>query len=201
MTFDVKEVKFDKDGLVPVIAQDERTGDVLMLAWADQAALAKTEKTGFLHYHSRSRGALWKKGETSGHVQKLVSLHLDCDADAILALVHQDGPACHTLAPTCFAPPDTPSPRPILHDLADVIEARRRDPSAKSYTSRLLADKNLRAKKVGEEATELVMALGGEGPKRIAGEAADLLYHVLVACAAEGVTLRDITEELGRRRK
>lgn len=194
-------MKFDKDGLIPIIAQDERTGDVLMLAWADKAALQETQKTGFLHYHSRSRGALWKKGETSGHVQKLVSLHMDCDADTLLALVHQDGPACHTLAATCFAPPDTPSPRPIIPDLADVIEARRRNPSGKSYTSKLLADKNLRAKKVGEEATELVMALTGEGPERIASEAADLLYHVLVACAAEGVSLQQITEELGRRRK
>lgn len=201
MTFDAKAVKFDKDGLVPIIAQDERTGDVLMLAWADKAALAETQTTGFLHYHSRRRGALWKKGETSGHVQKLVSLHLDCDGDAILALVHQDGPACHTLAPTCFAPPDTPTPRAVLPDLADVIEARKRNPSTKSYTSKLLGDKNLRAKKVGEEATELVMALSGEGPERIASEAADLLYHVLVACAAEGVSLSTITEELGRRRK
>lgn len=201
MTFDAKTVKFDKDGLVAVVAQDERTGDVLMLAWADKAALAETQKTGFLHYHSRSRGALWKKGETSGHVQKLVSLHLDCDGDAILALVHQDGPACHTLAATCFAPVDNPSPRAILADLAAVIEARRKSPSAKSYTAKLLGDKNLRAKKVGEEATELVMALSGEGPERIASEAADLLYHVLVACAAEGVPLSKIMDELGRRRK
>ncbi len=201
MTFDAKAVKFDQEGLVPVVAQDERTGDVLMLAWADKTALAETQKTGFLHYHSRSRGALWKKGETSGHVQKLVSLHLDCDGDALLALVHQDGPACHTLASTCFAPLDTPPPRAILPDLAAVIEARKKSPSTKSYTSKLLGDKNLRAKKVGEEATELVMALSGEGPERIASEAADLLYHVLVACAAEGVSFSKIMDELGRRRK
>lgn len=201
MTFKVKDVKFDTDGLVPIIAQDERSGDVLMLAYADKAALTETQKTGFLHYHSRSRGQLWKKGETSGHVQNLVSLHLDCDGDAILALVHQEGAACHTMAPTCFAPPETPPPRPILSDLADVIESRKRNPTAKSYTYKLLSDKNLRSKKIGEEATELVLALATEGPDRIASEAADLVYHVLVACAAEGVPFSKITEELGRRRK
>lgn len=201
MTFDLARVEFGKDGLVPIVAQDERSGDVLMVAWADREALAATQTSGFLHYHSRSRGQLWKKGETSGHVQKLVSLHLDCDRDTILALVRQEGAACHTEASTCFAPPGTPTPRPILSDLAAVIENRKQDASGASYTTKLLADKNLRSKKVGEEATELVMALAGEGPDRIASEAADLLYHVLVACAAEGVPLAKIIEELGRRRK
>jgi phosphoribosyl-AMP cyclohydrolase / phosphoribosyl-ATP pyrophosphohydrolase len=201
VTFDPSAVKFDKEGLVPVIAQDERSGDVLMLAWADQTALAETQKTGFLHFHSRTRAALWKKGETSGHVQRLVSLHLDCDGDAILALVHQEGAACHTNAATCFAPPNTPTPRPVLADLAAVIESRKTYAAGTSYTTKLLGDKNLRSKKIGEEATELVLAIATEGKDRIASEAADLLYHVLVACAAEGVPLSKITEELGRRRK
>ena len=201
MSLRIDHVKFDKDGLVPVIAQDERSGDVLMLAWADKAALESTQKTGFLHYHSRSRSALWKKGETSGNVQRLVGLHLDCDQDTILALVQQEGPACHTNAPTCFAPPDVDPPRAVLGDLAHVIEERKRSAPGTSYTAKLLADKNLRNKKIGEEATELVLALAGEGPERVASEAADLVYHVLVACAAEGVSLSQITQELGRRRR
>lgn len=201
MTFDLAAVKFDKEGLVPVVAQDERTGDVLMLAYADKKAILETQKSGFLHYHSRSRAELWKKGETSGHVQKLVSLHVDCDGDAILALVHQEGAACHTEAATCFAPPNTPTPRAVLADLAAIIESRKTYAAGASYTTKLLADKNLRSKKIGEEATELVLALATEGKDRIASEAADLVYHVLVACAAEGVPLSKITEELGRRRK
>lgn len=201
MTFDAGRVRFGADGLVPVVAQDARSGDVLMLAWADQEALRESERTGFMHYHSRSRGGLWKKGETSGHAQRLVGLHMDCDADAVLALVHQEGPACHTNADTCFAPPGERTPRAAASDLAAVIESRKASAPAGSYTAKLLSDKNLRAKKIGEEATELVLALSGEGPERIASEAADLFYHALVACAAEGVSWSRIAEELGRRRR
>jgi phosphoribosyl-ATP pyrophosphohydrolase/phosphoribosyl-AMP cyclohydrolase len=197
----MNKVKFDKDGLVPVVAQDERTGDVLMLAWADKEALQETQRTREMHYHSRSRGKLWRKGEESGHVQTLVSLHHDCDGDAVLALVRQEGAACHTGAATCFAHQGAPPPASVISDLANLIESRKKGAPAGSYTATLLADANLRTKKIGEEATELVMALKGEGPDRIASEAADVIYHLLVACAASGVSYGDIATELAKRRR
>jgi phosphoribosyl-ATP pyrophosphohydrolase/phosphoribosyl-AMP cyclohydrolase len=198
--FALEDVRFGADGLVPVVAQEERTGDVLMLAWADREALEASLRTGQVHYHSRSRGRLWKKGEESGHVQDLVSLHLDCDGDAVLALVRQTGPACHTGAATCFAPPDGETPRAIVAALSALIESRKQSPPAGSYTAKLLADPNMSAKKIGEESVELAMALRAEGPAQVAHEAADVLYHVLVACAGVGVSWMQIADELGRRR-
>ncbi|HLE48396.1 MAG TPA: bifunctional phosphoribosyl-AMP cyclohydrolase/phosphoribosyl-ATP diphosphatase HisIE [Candidatus Thermoplasmatota archaeon] len=199
--FRIDAVKFDAQGLVPVIAQDETTGDVLMLAWADKAALEATQQTGQMHYHSRSRGKLWRKGEESGNAQRVVRLFADCDGDAVLALVRQEGPACHTGASTCFSNQSETLARPILSELAALIEARRAKPPAGSYTARLFADTNLRRKKIGEEATELVMALHEETPERIANEAADVIYHVLVACAAAGVPYARIAQVLSERRQ
>ncbi|MEP7344791.1 MAG: phosphoribosyl-AMP cyclohydrolase, partial [Gemmatimonadaceae bacterium] len=144
--FGVDAVNLAKgDGLVPVVAQDAATGAVLMVAWADREALERSLETGLMHYHSRRRG-LWQKGESSGHVQRIVSLALDCDGDTVLARVHQEGPACHTGATTCFG--DT-KPRPIDR-LNQIVAARAAtdtpdDPA--SYTHRLLADRNLRLKK------------------------------------------------------
>lgn len=201
MDFDIGRVRFDERGLVPVVAQDARTGDVLMLAWADKEALSKTQATGFMHYHSRSRGRLWKKGEESGNLQRLVSLHVDCDGDAVLALVNSDGPACHQQTPTCFERKGEPVPTAVLSDLARLIESRKVSSPAGSYTAKLLAEPKLRAKKITEEAMEVVLALNGEGRQRVASEAADLLYHLLVACAAENVSWTDIATELSGRRK
>lgn len=198
--------------LTPLIAQHALTGEVLMLGYATRESLARTAETGLLTFHSRSRDALWTKGETSGNVLRVVSLHRDCDDDAILALVLPAGPTCHTGARSCFGAP------PGLQALADVIDARaaeveeaeahgrRRgapgpepEPAAKSYTARLLRDRNLRLKKLGEEAAELAVACADGDRARVREEAADLLYHVLVAARAEGVTAADVLAALAER--
>lgn len=202
---DLDALRFDeRDGLIPVIAQDAATGDVLMLACADRAALERTLETGEMHYHSRSRDQLWHKGETSGNVQRVQELLADCDADAILALVEPAGPACHTGAPTCFGvtrPRDAAREAgATLAELWRVIEERDATRPQGSYTTRLLHDPNLRIKKLGEELAELVAALGAGDSERIREEAADLLYHLLVALRAAGASLRQVEEVLSTRR-
>lgn len=174
------------NGLVTVVTQDVTTGRVLMVAHADRSALEETLRTGLMHYFSRTRGA-WFKGETSGHTQRMVSLELDCDGDAVLALVQPAGPACHNNTTSCFV-----STGSTLCALSDTIEQRKQALAGNSYTAKLLADRNLRLKKLGEETTELVTALCDGDSARIAEEAADVLYHVLVATAAAGVTLDDM---------
>ena len=179
---DLDRLDFDKsDGLVAVVAQDASSGRVLMVAWADRPALERTLESGELWLWSRSRGEPWHKGATSGNVQRVVALHADCDGDAVLALVHPAGPACHTGEVSCF------SGAPVLPALADVLRGRRATAPEGSYTARLLADRNLRLKKLGEETAELVVALADGARERVAEEAADLLYHALVAALAEGV--------------
>ena len=151
-------IDWDKQqGLVPVVVQDARSLDVLMLAWVSPEALERTRATGEAHYFSRSRQRLWRKGEESGHVQRVRSVGLDCDGDALLYQVEQRGPACHTGAATCFHHPVQGEP-PALQALWATIEARRAAPREGSYTSRLFADENLRLKKVAEEAAEAIMA-------------------------------------------
>jgi len=189
------DIDFDKgDGLVPLIAQDVDSGQVRMLGYADHAALEASLESGLLHFFSRSRGRLWQKGESSGNVLELVSLHLDCDADAVLALVEPAGPTCHTGAPSCF------TAAPFLARLAGIIEGRAADldagKDAVGYTGKLLRDRNLRLKKLTEEAGELAVAGADEDPRAVAAEAADLLYHSLVACRAAGVRLEDVVKEL-----
>lgn len=194
----VDDVAFDDRGLVPVVAQDAVTGDVLMLAYADREALEQTLATGQMHYFSRSRQRLWRKGEESGHTQSVVDLSLDCDADAVLARVEQIGPACHRETPTCFSGDATPGG--ILTELGHVVVDRDGQDPASSYTARLLADRTLMGKKVGEEATELVMALANEDRQRVAEEAADLIYHVLVACWGRKVSMAEVLRVLRGRR-
>ena len=195
MTFDVTALDFARGGgLVPVIAQHALTGTVLMLGYADREALDRSIATGLLHFHSRSRNALWQKGETSGNTLTLVGLDADCDDDAVLARVLPAGPTCHTGNASCFAG------RPTLAALADVLDARiAGGDSASSYTARLFADRNLRLKKLGEEAVELALACSAADGERIAEEAADLLYHMLVACRAEEVTLANVLALLEKR--
>jgi phosphoribosyl-ATP pyrophosphohydrolase/phosphoribosyl-AMP cyclohydrolase len=186
-------------GLVTVVAQDDRSGAVLMVAHADREALERTLATNEMHYRSRSRG-LWRKGETSGHTQRVVSLTADCDGDAVLARVEQTGPACHTGAPTCFGPP--PDHAAELSRLDATIEARARavdDPS--SYTRRLLTDRNLRLKKLGEEAGELAVACADGDRERAVNEAADVFYHTLVAMRSLDLSLGDVERVLAERRK
>jgi phosphoribosyl-ATP pyrophosphohydrolase/phosphoribosyl-AMP cyclohydrolase len=180
-------VAFDKrSGLVPVVAQHARTGEVLMLAYADRRALERTLETGELWLWSRSREELWHKGSTSGNTQRLVALHTDCDSDAVLALVEPSGPACHTGDWTCFGA------MPTLPALAEVLESRSERMPDGSYTTRLLSDLNLRTKKLGEEAVELATACALGDAGRAVAEAADLLYHALVACRAVGVTTAEV---------
>lgn len=180
------------EGVVPVVAQDATTGRVLMVAWADREALRRTLESGEMWYRSRSRG-LWHKGETSGNVQRVVLLVADCDADTVLALVEPAGPACHTGSPSCFPA------GPVLPSLADLLRQRRDDDPAGSHTARLLGDRNLRLKKLGEETAELVAALAEEDGGRMVEEAADVVYHVLVACLAAGVEPEAVLGALRRR--
>ena len=184
-------------GMVTVVAQDATTGAVLMVAHADREALEHTLATGVMHYRSRTRG-LWRKGATSGNEQHVVTLVADCDADAVLARVRPAGPACHTGEATCFG--DTPE-ADALAALAATIETRAKAPADEhpSYTRRLLTDRNLRLKKLGEECAELVTALADGDAERAREEGADLVYHALVALRAAGVTLADVQRVLAAR--
>ncbi len=191
------DIDFDKgNGLVTVVAQDSRTGAVLMVAHMDREALDRTIATGEMHYRSRTRG-LWHKGATSGNVQRVVSLAHDCDSDAILARVVPAGPACHNGTASCF---DAPVNGDALSALAAVIGERRTGVDlGRGYTRRLLDDRNLRIKKLGEETAELVLALADDDRTRAAEEAGDVIYHVMVALLAQGVTLDDVRIALAAR--
>lgn len=198
IAFDIDALNFEKgNGLVTVVAQDADDGTVLMVAFADREAIAETVRTGEMHYRSRTRG-LWRKGATSGNVQHVVSLTVDCDSDAVLARVRCDGPSCHTGSRSCFA---SAAASTTLGRLSSTIQERRVKPTEASYTSRLLGDRNLRLKKVGEESAELVVALADRDRGRAAEEAADLFYHTLTALAAEGVTLADVQRVLAERER
>ena len=205
-------VRFGADGLVPVVAQERRSGDVLMLAYADRDALARTLSTGEAHYYSRSRGAPWRKGETSGHVQRVIEVRLDCDGDAVLYRVDQTGPACHTGERTCFSRVlDRHNPDPVagadpgghpLTRLAATIGRRAHERPDGSYTVSLLERGIAKiAQKVGEEAVETVVAATAEDEGRLAAETADLLYHLLVLLEARGVPLEQVWGELERRER
>ena len=198
-SLDLDALDFAKgNGTVTVVTQDVVSGRVLMVAAADREALEATLRTGEMHYRSRTRG-LWRKGATSGNVQRVVFLTADCDGDAVLALVRQSGPACHTGAASCF---DDAPPSDILGALDHVIARRAAAAGgehATSYTRRLLDDRNLRLKKLGEECSELVVALADRDRQRAGEEAADLLYHTLVGLHAEGVTLADVRAVLDQR--
>jgi phosphoribosyl-ATP pyrophosphohydrolase/phosphoribosyl-AMP cyclohydrolase len=203
---DLTTLNFEKgNGLVTVVAQDAATGAVLMVAHADREALERTLATGEMHYRSRTRGA-WHKGATSGNVQRVVALAADCDGDAVLARVAPAGPACHTGAVSCFAPVGEPEGTPGADALAalDATLAARAaegapDGGRPSYTRRLLADRNLRLKKLGEEMAELVTACADGDRARAAEEGADVVYHALVALRAVGVTLDDVRRVLAAR--
>ncbi len=185
--------------LLPCIVQDARTGEVLTLAYMNDEALERTRATGEMWFWSRSRNELWHKGETSGNVQKLKELRLDCDEDAILALVEPAGPACHTGKRTCFHNGDLD---PVAAEALPVLErtiAERR--GADTYTGRLLADRELVAAKVQEEAEEVVRAAREESDERLAEEAADVLYHLAVLMAERGLDMTDAYRVLNERRR
>jgi len=209
----LEEVAYDGRGLVPVVVRDATTGEVLTLAWANDEALALTVETRQTHLFSRSRKALWKKGETSGNVQRVVGVSLDCDRDAVLYDVEPSGPACHTGAATCFAPIDAipaghapaatrESADPFgLGPLFDVVAARKASPEPGSYTNRLL-EKGIGkcAQKVGEEGVEVALAAVSRDDAGLAAEMADLMYHVVVLMAARGLEPSAVAAELAARR-
>jgi phosphoribosyl-ATP pyrophosphohydrolase/phosphoribosyl-AMP cyclohydrolase len=191
---------FDASGLLPVIAQDRDSGDVLMLAWANAEAVARTAETGLAHFWSRGRKALWQKGETSGNALRVVEARADCDNDALLLVVEPAGPACHTGTRTCFGE-TSPTAAGMPFELARVVRERAQAKPEESYTARLLAKGQAAVlKKIGEEATEVVLAAAAESDTRLAEESADLLFHLLVALHQRGVPLSRVMEELRRRR-
>jgi phosphoribosyl-ATP pyrophosphohydrolase/phosphoribosyl-AMP cyclohydrolase len=199
---DLDALNFEKgNGTVTVITQDAASGVVLMVAAADRDALERTLASGEMHYRSRTRG-LWHKGATSGNVQRVVSLSPDCDGDAVLARVAPAGPACHTGAVSCFGQDALAAD--VLAALDATIALRQtasanEGGAAQSYTRRLLGDRNLRLKKIGEEAAELVTACADGDVERARAEAADLVYHTLVALRAVGGTLGDVRDVLAGR--
>lgn len=200
-TFDIDTLDFSKsNGLVTVVVQDSTTGSVLMVAHADREAIEKTLETGEMHFHSRTRG-LWHKGATSGNVQKVVSLTTDCDSDSVLARVSPTGPACHTNSQSCFG--ESALAADSLSRLDQTILSRQQtlNRPSDSYTHKLLTNRNLRLKKIGEESAELIAAIADDDVERIAEEAADLLYHVLVAARSARVGLDEIRAVLAKRAK
>ena len=177
----IERIGFDGRGLVPAIVQDAATGAVLMLAYMDREAVEATLRTREVHFHSRSRGRLWKKGETSGNVLHLVNLHLDCDGDALLVEAHPAGPACHTGNATCFGPVNDESLGRFLSELAALLRQRRRDLPEGSFSAQLFTGgAPAIAAKLVEEANETAEALQGEGRERTLSELTDLLYVMLV---------------------
>jgi phosphoribosyl-ATP pyrophosphohydrolase/phosphoribosyl-AMP cyclohydrolase len=212
---DLDALVFDERGLLPVVTQEEGSGEVLMLAWANREALERSLATGDMYYWSRSRKELWRKGATSGNTQELRALLSDCDGDAVLAIVRQTGPACHTGRPTCFGGEEVrkgggnsgmqssvggAGPTAPLRDLWETLEARNRDRPEGSYTTRLLDDENLRVKKLGEETAEVISALIRKDASA-AAEGADLVYHLMVALLAAGRSWSEVEEELARRKR
>lgn len=205
-TVEWADFKTNGDGLVPVIVQDYKTEQVLMLAYMNEQAFEDTLRTGKMNYYSRSRKSQWLKGETSGHFQYVKSLHLDCDNDTILARVHPVGPACHTGHTSCFFQTlaekehKETNPLKVFEDVFAVILDRKEHPREGSYTNYLFdkgTDKIL--KKVGEEATEIVIAAKNPDPEEIKYEISDFLYHVMVLMAVKGITWEEITQELANR--
>jgi phosphoribosyl-ATP pyrophosphohydrolase/phosphoribosyl-AMP cyclohydrolase len=196
------EIAYDERGLVPVVVQDWTTGEVLTLAYANAEAVAKTRETGELHLWSRSRDELWHKGATSGNTQAVRALRLDCDGDALLALVEPAGPACHTGERTCFFTGDLEPPAP--HEALPGLERTLRDRAATrpegSYTVQLLDDPPMIGEKVMEEAEEVARAAREETDDRVDNEAADVLYHLTVLLHGRGRSLRDAEEVLVERR-
>ncbi len=194
--FDVECLDWNKgEGLLPTIVQDARDGRVLMLAYMTREALERTQKTGRVTFYSRSRRCLWAKGETSGHYLNLVSIHADCDADALLVLAEPQGPVCHTGAPTCFD--GVSSPSGFIVQLDALIAEREHERPPDSYTAELFVAGIPRiARKVGEEAIETALAAVGESDKAFLGEAADLMYHLLVLLQARALSLEDLEATL-----
>ena len=211
----IEQVRFDKDGLVPVIAQDAHAKKVRMLAYMNKEALTKTLETGKVHYYSRSRQNLWLKGETSGHFQYLKGMSVDCDGDTLLIQIEQEGGiSCHTGHATCFyttlaydqkeivieSKENTLQGETMLEHLYEVALSRKEKPKEGSYTNYLFEQgENKILKKVGEEASEIIIAAKDNAPQELVGEVADFLYHLNVLLVETGVTWEDLDKELRKR--
>ena len=195
-------LKFDINGLIPAIVQDAHTQEVLMLAYMNTQSLQLTLESGETYFWSRSRGELWHKGGTSGNIQKVLEISVDCDADTLLIRVQPDGPACHTGETNLFLPQPGKGKTMSIQWLYDVIESRRQNPTEQSYTSSLFSEGLPKiAQKVGEEGTEVVVAALAQDDQRLIEEVADLTYHTLVLLAARGLNIEDILAELEKRHK
>ena len=198
MNLKIEELKFNADGLIPAVVQDFNTKDVLMLAYMNAESVKLTIQSGFATYYSRSRQELWKKGETSGNVQKVKSMMFDCDRDALLVMIEQTGVACHTGTWSCFDGAETGGS--IVRQLANTIKKRKADPQNGSYTTYLFnegIDKIL--KKVGEESAEIIIAAKNAGTEELVYEISDMVYHTLVLMAEKGVSIDEISEALKSR--
>jgi phosphoribosyl-ATP pyrophosphohydrolase/phosphoribosyl-AMP cyclohydrolase len=210
------EISFDERGLVPCVVQDEASAEVLMLAYVNEKALQMTVDTGQMHFYSRSRDEIWRKGETSGATMTVRQLRYDCDGDAVLAIVEATGNACHTGERSCFyrevggaadpakdAAPAPDEPHRVVHEALPALERTLKSRAAErpegSYTVQLLDNPTLIGEKVEEEAEEVVRAAREETDERVAEEAADVLYHLAVLLAARGVSQAAVFEELNRR--
>jgi len=197
-------IKYDENGLVPVVVQDCNTNEVLMVAWANEEAVNLMIKTGYTHFWSRSRQKLWKKGEESGHVQRIKSIQSDCDSDTLLVRVEQTGPACHTGAASCFyeqvyGSPDTTMA--VIPDLLRVLKDRSENPKAGSYTCELYANENRMCKKIVEEAGEFTLAIKDKDENEMAWELADMIYHTMVAIVKTELPMEKVYEKLAERKK
>lgn len=197
------EIRFDERGLIPAIVQNAATREVLTLAYMNRESLQRTIETKQTWFWSRSRNELWHKGATSGNTQEVVSLAFDCDRDAIVVLVNPAGPACHTGAVSCFDAGKRPDDLgPLLNQLYELIQSRERERPQGSYTTYLFEeglDKIL--KKLGEESAETIIAAKNDDDGRLTAEVSDLVYHLLVLLVARGVSLKQISVELGQRRR
>lgn len=205
----LKSIKWNADGLVPVIAQDYRTGEIRMFAWANQLALRLTLQTGYAHYYSRSRKSVWKKGESSGELQRIVEIRIDCDEDVLLYIIKQElNKACHTGERNCFfrnikgEKVEKPLPFETLTRLEEVIKQRLSERQEGSYTVKLFMEGEDRIlQKFGEEAIEALIAIKNGEQKQIAMEVSDLLYHLTLALVTKGLEWHQIMEELASRFK
>ncbi|MGH7299403.1 MAG: bifunctional phosphoribosyl-AMP cyclohydrolase/phosphoribosyl-ATP diphosphatase HisIE [Candidatus Rokuibacteriota bacterium] len=204
------ELQWDAQGLIPAVVQDTETGQLLMVAWMSPDSLEATRRSGLTHFWSRSRNALWRKGETSGNLQHVDGVYVDCDRDTLLVQVHQDGVACHTGARSCFfasldggdaAPASGAAGPAMLEVLERVLESRKAARPPGSYVAGLLEKGQPQiCRKIGEEAAEVMTAaLGGEGDERVVSEVADLWFHTMVLLTARSIPLRRVFEELARR--
>ena len=198
---DTDAVRFDHRGLVPALVQDAATGTVLMLAWMDREAIDATAATGEVHFHSRSREALWKKGETSGNTLHAVSLAVDCDGDAVLVKAHPRGPVCHTGAATCWGDDAAPPLARTLSELAALLRERKRDLPAGSYSAELFRKgKSAIAQKVGEEGLELALAAVTESKERAVSEFTDVVYALAVLATELGITADELVRSLAEKK-